>query len=170
MMRNILYMIYILLFIICIVCIVYLFYCIIKSPLLILQGDFGSILYTGDFRFEKCFKSINQLPKEVDVLYLDNTYCSEKYMNFPSRIDALEKILDLSVANKNVRIITPKIGKENILMTIASALNTKVVVDESRMKIIKQLEDVDCSMFTTNMNCGKVKALPYKLKVIKSKI
>ncbi|CAD5112847.1 DgyrCDS2059 [Dimorphilus gyrociliatus] len=134
------------------------------AVMFLFEGDFGSILYTGDFRFERCFKSISCLPKEVDVLYLDNTYCSEKYRTFPSRIDALEKIIELCLVKNKIRIITPKIGKENILITVAAANNTKVVVDHSHMNIIQQLEDVDISMFTTDRDGGKIIALPYKLK------
>ncbi|CAH1414481.1 unnamed protein product [Lactuca virosa] len=57
------------------------------------RGDFGKMLYTGDFRWEVTSK-ITEIGKnmllsalnnhKVDTLYIDNTYCNPSY-SFPSR-------------------------------------------------------------------------------------
>lgn len=57
------------------------------------RGEFGSMLYTGDFRWEKRSQRaqiartilLNALKNEkLDTLHLDNTYCHPSY-SFPSR-------------------------------------------------------------------------------------
>lgn len=57
------------------------------------RGDFGCLLYTGDFRWETTSARaklgrnmlLNALKDSaVDLLYLDNTYCNPSY-DFPPR-------------------------------------------------------------------------------------
>lgn len=57
------------------------------------RGEFGCMLYTGDFRWESTSERVqiartmllNALKNEkLDTLYLDNTYCNPQY-SFPSR-------------------------------------------------------------------------------------
>ena len=64
------------------------------------RGDFGHVLYTGDFRWEGTGKKsekaremlLNALDGEVvDVLYLDNTYCNPTYC-FPTRDVAAQQV------------------------------------------------------------------------------
>ena len=58
------------------------------------------ILYTGDFRFDNpdlpltCLRSLHSgtTPLHIDEMYLDTTFCSNKYLTFPTRQEAEEKI------------------------------------------------------------------------------
>lgn len=64
------------------------------------RGEFGCVLYTGDFRWESGSKAtengravlLDALKNEtLDKLYLDNTYCNPQY-SFPSREDAAKQV------------------------------------------------------------------------------
>jgi len=64
------------------------------------RGEFGSMLYTGDFRWEVTCK-IAEVGKtmllgalkndKIDTLYIDNTYCNPSY-SFPSREVAAQQV------------------------------------------------------------------------------
>lgn len=67
------------------------------------SGNFGCLLYTGDFRWETTSEKVNRsrdvLVKalngsRVNALYLDNTYCNPSY-SFPPRRDAAQQVLRL---------------------------------------------------------------------------
>lgn len=64
------------------------------------RGEFGCLLYTGDFRWETIserekigrtmlLKAVNEVA--VDILYLDNTYCNPTYA-FPPREVAAQQV------------------------------------------------------------------------------
>lgn len=64
------------------------------------RGEFGYMLYTGDFRWEKSIDGANigrtmlldaLKNHKLDALYLDNTYCNPKY-SFPSREVAARQV------------------------------------------------------------------------------
>lgn len=64
------------------------------------QGEFGCMLYTGDFRWETTSKRaqigktmlLNALrDNKIDNLYLDNTYCSPSFI-FPPRQVAAQQV------------------------------------------------------------------------------
>ena len=64
------------------------------------RGEFGCLLYTGDFRWETTSKRaeigrtmlLNALKHDVvDILYLDNTYCNPSYA-FPSRAIVAQRV------------------------------------------------------------------------------
>lgn len=64
------------------------------------RGEFGCLLYTGDFRWETTSKRaeigrtmlLNALKDDVvDILYLDNTYCNPSYA-FPSRAIVAQQV------------------------------------------------------------------------------
>ncbi len=60
------------------------------------QGYFGRVLYTGDFRFrDEMFADWPLACLDgVDLLFLDNTYC-EPHCAFPPRHEALQRIIHL---------------------------------------------------------------------------
>lgn len=67
------------------------------------RGEFGCVLYTGDFRWEakseRAKKGRDMLRnalegERVGILYLDNTYCNPSF-DFPSRNVAAQKVLAL---------------------------------------------------------------------------
>ena len=64
------------------------------------RGDFGCLLYTGDFRWETRSERAKQgrtmlvdalNDSTVDILYLDNTYCNPSY-DFPPREVAAQQV------------------------------------------------------------------------------
>ncbi len=60
------------------------------------QGYFGKIVYTGDFRFNNAMVEEPPLRGicDVDVLYLDNSYCHPQCV-FPTRSEALNTIIHI---------------------------------------------------------------------------
>jgi hypothetical protein len=68
----------------------YVFYILLVRFLF--EGEVGRILYTGDFRLWEgdasrfCqFHYLDGTVKEIDKLYLDTTFLSRRYLQFPSR-------------------------------------------------------------------------------------
>lgn len=68
--------------------------------MLVFRGEFGCLLYTGDFRWEaNCERAtrgrdmlLGALKDEVvHILYLDNTYCNPSY-DFPPRQVAAQQV------------------------------------------------------------------------------
>ncbi|XP_041349574.1 uncharacterized protein DDB_G0290685-like [Gigantopelta aegis] len=61
------------------------------SVMFLFEGDEGTVLYTGDFRWEtnhaisiNAFKTGESL-KEIESMYIDTTFCVESAFHFPSR-------------------------------------------------------------------------------------
>ncbi|XP_059661016.1 uncharacterized protein LOC132307313 isoform X2 [Cornus florida] len=70
------------------------------AVMFLFRGEFGCMLYTGDFRWETRSKRAhiaramlgNAIGNDkVDIVYLDNTYCNPSY-SFPSREVAAQQI------------------------------------------------------------------------------
>ncbi|CAI9090358.1 OLC1v1025121C2 [Oldenlandia corymbosa var. corymbosa] len=115
------------------------------------RGEFGCMLYTGDFRWEtvdpraeiargmllEALKGV-----KLDILYLDNTYCDPSYC-FPSREDASRQVVDIisSHPNHDIVISIDSLGKEDLLFYISKKLKTK-------------------DIFTTNTSLTRIRAIP----------
>lgn len=119
------------------------------SVMFLFSGYFGDILYTGDFRYEPTMFDCFNLPP-IDVLYLDNTYCSPKCI-FPSRENAVERILsqvhNCLVQCDRVFLGLDNLGKEDLLIQIVKETNCKIFVKSNR-KIT--LEILGLSNITSN--------------------
>lgn len=72
------------------------------------KGEFGCVLYTGDFRWEATSERAQMGKKtllealngdNIDVLYLDNTYCNPSF-SFPPREVAAWQVLLQSLVIK----------------------------------------------------------------------
>lgn len=66
------------------------------------EGEMGNILYTGDFRLcegdVSRFRQLHHLDgsvKVIDKLYLDTTFLSHQYMQFPSRSSSISNLCSL---------------------------------------------------------------------------
>lgn len=68
------------------------------------RGEFGCLLYTGDFRWEALSEKANKSKimlksalkgSKLEILYLDNTYCHPSYA-FPSRLYAAQQVLSVT--------------------------------------------------------------------------
>lgn len=72
----------------------------IGAVMFLFRGDFGCLLYTGDFRWETTDERVKRgrsmlldALKEVrvDILYMDNTYCNPAF-DFPPREVAAKQV------------------------------------------------------------------------------
>ncbi|KAI8744482.1 5 exonuclease Apollo [Biomphalaria glabrata] len=83
------------------------------SIILYFEGSFGNVLYTGDFKLsDDIIEQAKKLSGQVDLLYLDNTFCSLQCV-FPSQDDCFNQILDIiqKHPSHNVAIGLDKTGK-----------------------------------------------------------
>ncbi|XP_051281639.1 5' exonuclease Apollo [Dicentrarchus labrax] len=130
------------------------------AVMFLFQGYFGSILYTGDFRYtpsmlrEPCLRTNTT----IDVLYLDNTNCDPN-RTLPSRQRATQQIKEIirSHPNHNVVIGLYALGKESLLLELAMEFKTWVEVSFERMETLKALELPD--VFTTDPGAGRIRAV-----------
>ncbi|CAK8575552.1 unnamed protein product [Lathyrus sativus] len=138
------------------------------SVMLLFSGDFGCVLYTGDFRWEAdCEKA--RITKDmlsdaldahgVDVVYIDNTYANPTY-DFPTRSVATQQAIDIisSHPDHDVIIGINTLGKEDLLVQISSALNILIWVWPERLQTMHLLGLPD--IFTTDTTLTRVRAVP----------
>lgn len=137
------------------------------AVMVLLEGYFGTVLHTGDFRFHPRMLDEPALNgKFVDHLVLDNTYASPGVV-FPSRArvggrygggadfyGAQEAVAEEMLAfirqnagDRRIAIGVDTLGKEELLLYLAQALDCAVLVDERRYRAL-QLIDIDISYFT----------------------
>ncbi|CAL8368413.1 unnamed protein product [Lota lota] len=130
------------------------------SVMFLFQGYFGSILYTGDFRYapsmlrEPCLRNdIN-----IDILYLDNTNCDPTRV-LPTRQRATEKIKEIirSHPNHDVVIGLYSLGKESLMVALAMEFKSWVEVSVERMETLRLLGLPD--VFTTDMGAGRLRVV-----------
>ncbi|KAI3357382.1 hypothetical protein L3Q82_015821 [Scortum barcoo] len=130
------------------------------AVMLLFEGYFGTILYTGDFRYtpsmlrEPCLRN----NATIDVLYLDNTNCDPN-RTLPSRQRATQQIKEIirSHPNHNVVIGLYALGKESLLLELAMEFKTWIEVSFERMETLKVLELPD--VFTTDVGAGRIRAV-----------
>ncbi|KAK4846796.1 hypothetical protein QYF36_021984 [Acer negundo] len=158
--------------------------------MLLFRGEFGCLLYTGDFRWETSSERakagrttlIKALKDDVvDILYLDNTFCNPSFA-FPSRQVAAQQIVDIIASHPNHDIIIgiDTLGKEELLLHISHVLNIKMpqvnlvgnVASYKHLYFIlllykKQVERLQTmhllgfhDIFTTNTSLTRVRAVP----------
>ncbi|XP_034065098.1 5' exonuclease Apollo-like [Gymnodraco acuticeps] len=130
------------------------------SVMFLFEGYFGSILYTGDFRYtpsmlrEPCLRTHTT----IDVLYLDNTNCDPN-RTLPSRQQATQQIKEIirRHPNHNIVIGLYALGKESLLVELAKEFKTWVEVSFERMQTLKALELPD--VFTTEPGAGRIRVV-----------
>ena len=117
------------------------------SVMYIFEGYFGKIFYTGDFRYSKdTIMEIGMLEncQNVDVLYLDNTYCDPS-IAFPSREKAKQDILKLIDSHSDYDIVfgMHAFGKEDLLCDIADRYGSCIAVGRTYYEKVKLLDYPD---------------------------
>ncbi|KAF7668800.1 hypothetical protein LDENG_00287000 [Lucifuga dentata] len=130
------------------------------AVMFLFQSYFGSILYTGDFRYtpsmlrEPCLRTNTT----IDVLYLDNTNCDPN-RTLPSRQRATQQIKEIirSHPKHNVVIGLYALGKESLLVELAMEFKTWIEVSFERMETLRVLELPD--VFTTESGAGRIRAV-----------
>lgn len=132
------------------------------------KGYMGTILHTGDARFDNymleeytsLFPIENRNPLKqncavnIDELIFDNTYC-DKIFRFPKRDVCVKEMISVIDKNKgkNIFVKTYNLGKEEILISLAMYYDTKVVVSKERMEDIISLKMLS-KYFTTDVTEG----------------
>ncbi|XP_077577318.1 5' exonuclease Apollo [Stigmatopora nigra] len=130
------------------------------AVMFLFQGYFGTILYTGDFRYspsllhELCLAT----KANIDVLYLDNTNCDPN-RSIPPREDATKQIKDIihEHPDHNVVLGLYSLGKESLLVQLAMDFQTWIEVSVDRMETLRLLELPD--VFTTEPGAGRVRVV-----------
>ncbi|XP_059661014.1 uncharacterized protein LOC132307313 isoform X1 [Cornus florida] len=138
------------------------------AVMFLFRGEFGCMLYTGDFRWETRSKRAhiaramlgNAIGNDkVDIVYLDNTYCNPSY-SFPSREVAAQQVVDIIASHPEHDVIIgiDTLGKEDLLLYISHVLKTKIWVWPERLQIMHLLGFRD--IFTTKTSLTRVRAVP----------
>uniref|UniRef100_A0A8C5M255 5' exonuclease Apollo n=1 Tax=Leptobrachium leishanense TaxID=445787 RepID=A0A8C5M255_9ANUR len=126
------------------------------SVMFLFEGYFGTILYTGDFRYSPSMLNYPPLhnKKTIDVLYLDNTNCDPD-QKLPSREEATNQIKEIIEDHPCHDIVIGLyfLGKESLVVDLAKHFKSWVVVNPQRLELLKILELED--VFTTEENAGR---------------
>lgn len=98
-------------------------------------------LHTGDFRADHSFFTYQQLiSRPIDAIFLDTTYCDPKYDFLPQK-KILDKIVSISCDyyKKSPKLLivcgTYSVGKENVFISIAKALNLKIWANNEKRQM-----------------------------------
>jgi DNA cross-link repair 1B protein len=105
------------------------------------QGDFGTIVHTGDFR---CSSMRHPPVNPVDRLYLDATFCRQNLV-LPPRREAIKQIIDLIQVKqwRRVYLACDTLGTEHILQAVFECFKERVYVDPDKFdNRLMQLRDV----------------------------
>ncbi|KAH6764656.1 DNA repair metallo-beta-lactamase family protein [Perilla frutescens var. hirtella] len=132
------------------------------------RGDFGCMLFTGDFRWETSSKGMENgrtvlldalKNQTLDILHLDNTYCNPIF-SFPSREVAARQVIDIITSHPDHEIVIAidSLGKEDLLLYISQTLNIKIWVWPERLQFMHLLGFHQ--NFTTQTSLTRVRAIP----------
>ncbi|NXK34381.1 DCR1B exonuclease, partial [Piprites chloris] len=129
------------------------------SVMFLFEGTFGTILYTGDFRYTSSMQGEPLLRgRHIDRLYLDNTHCDPQRA-LPSRQLATHQAACLIRAHPHHHVVIGvyTLGKEALLVDLAVEFSTWVVVSPWRLEQMRLLELPD--VFTAEEGAGWIRAV-----------
>jgi len=106
------------------------------AVMFVFSGYFGTLLYTGDFRFHPehvCIGSLPSLRGGLTRIFLDNTFCHPAFQ-YPSREAATREIIEAAVHSWPcvLFIAVYQLGKESLMSMLAQHLCTRVLVTPRR--------------------------------------
>lgn len=132
------------------------------SVMFLFEGYFGTILYTGDFRYTPSMlkEPALILGKQIHTLYLDNTNCNPALV-LPSRQEATQQIVQLirQFPQHNIKIGLYSLGKESLLEQLALEFRTWVVLSPQRLELVQLLGLAD--VFTVEEEAGRIHAVDH---------
>ncbi|VFV31481.1 dna cross-link repair 1b (pso2 [Lynx pardinus] len=132
------------------------------SVMFLFEGYFGTILYTGDFRYTPSMlkEPALKLGKQIHTLYLDNTNCNPAWV-LPSRQEAARQIIELirKHPQHNIKIGLYSLGKESLLEQLALEFQTWVVLSPRRLELVQLLGLAD--VFTVEEKAGRIHAVDH---------
>ncbi|XP_059828693.1 5' exonuclease Apollo-like isoform X3 [Hypanus sabinus] len=130
------------------------------SVMFLFDGYFGTILYTADFRYTPTMFCNSPLSteKRIDVLYLDNTNCDPECV-VPSREEATEQIKEIINAHPEHSVVIGlyNLGKESLLIELALAFKTWIVVSPRRLQMFQLLRL--SNVFTSEIGAGRIRVV-----------
>ncbi|XP_042656071.1 5' exonuclease Apollo [Tyto alba] len=129
------------------------------SVMFLFEGAFGTILYTGDFRYTSAMQGEPVLSgRRIDRLYLDNTHCHPR-RPLPSRQHATGQAARVIRAHPRHHVVIGvySLGKEALLVDLAVEFSTWVVVSPWRLEQMRLLEMPD--VFTAEEGAGWIRAV-----------
>ncbi|XP_025900006.1 5' exonuclease Apollo [Nothoprocta perdicaria] len=129
------------------------------SVMFLFEGAFGTILYTGDFRYSRAMRQEPALRgRRLDRLYLDTTHC-EPGRRLPSRCRAARQAARLIRDHPRHHVVVGvySLGKEALLVELALEFHTWVVVSPQRLEQMQLLELPD--VFTAEEGAGWIRAV-----------
>ncbi|XP_061327968.1 5' exonuclease Apollo [Pezoporus flaviventris] len=129
------------------------------SVMFLFEGTFGTILYTGDFRYTSAMQGEAVLRgRHIDRLYLDNTHCNPQ-RSLPSRQHATHEAARIIRKHPRHQVVIGvySLGKEMLLVDLAVEFSTWVVVSPWRLEQMRLLELPD--VFTAEEGAGWIRAV-----------
>ncbi|XP_052286066.1 uncharacterized protein LOC127881901 isoform X2 [Dreissena polymorpha] len=126
------------------------------SVMFLLEGKEGTVLYTGDFRWEHF--DIEQMVhlrsgegvKKIKSLYVDTTFLSPTSLHIPSRAQCIDAVTEAvrewtskspgHVVYMNLRA---QYGHEPLLTNVATRLNRKVHVRQQKFDVYNTIQETD---------------------------
>lgn len=130
------------------------------AVMFLFEGYFGSILYTGDFRYTPSMLREPGLRTNttIDVLYLDNTNCDPNRI-LPSRKAATQQIKEIIRNHPDYTVVIGlyTLGKESLLVDLALEFKSWVEVSMERMETLRILNLRD--VFTTEQGAGRLRVV-----------
>ncbi|XP_057240211.1 5' exonuclease Apollo [Malurus melanocephalus] len=129
------------------------------SVMFLFEGVFGTILYTGDFRYTSAMQGEPVLRgRHIDRLYLDNTHCHPQRA-LPPRALATRQAAHLIRAHPQHHVVIGvyTLGKETLLVDLALEFSTWVVVSPWRLEQMRLLELPN--VFTAEEGAGWIRAV-----------
>ena len=128
------------------------------SVMFLLTSLNSSVLFTGDFRFDVGqagrLKALQNFSKDaqlqIDIVYVDTTFCKESAEVIPKREDCLEVIFDAvkrwiepAKDRKNVLFVNKtRYGYEFLMKALAEKFNCKIHVSDQQYSLYKYLPSI----------------------------
>lgn len=116
------------------------------------EGEFGRVLHSGDIRATPEMASTVKEINEVDIAFVDATYCHPDF-DFPTQEDAMFECTRLALqarvddANTDIYVGVDSLGKEELLIAISKALRQPANVRKDRYDIIAAHDDSNLHHF-----------------------
>jgi len=141
------------------------------AVMFLFEGEMEKILYTGDFRlcegdvprFRQLHHSDGSV-KVIDKLYLDTTFLSHQYMQFPSRLSSISILCSLITSwlqegsDNAICIQMPaNYGSEAVFIAVAKHLRMKICVSSDAYNIYKNIAEIQEAV-TDDPSCTRIHA------------
>jgi hypothetical protein len=118
------------------------------------------VVHTGDFRWSSSMAALPCLSDRcVHTVFLDCTYAKPQF-TFPSRESAAAQVVSLARqhAGHIIYIAVDTLGKEELLVAVAQALNERVFVSLDRF-LRMSLCEFDMSLFTSAADAARIRTM-----------